>query len=562
MQCANPTSVYVSNSIIYVACADKVLVIGGSAPTVAPARAATPDIMNMMPIYAGAGVAGLALIGLALRWYLSQRTKQEFLDRCATDEDKNILQPLATLMYDYIQVKECGGTLSENLSPEYMRAFKALGLAMQEHNLPIDSVEQLMPIDRDRLYLLIVEQMKAVLLTDASFFSDQTLVAVEIENHASLIAEKIGLKYHSNSIELTVKAHSISPPGSTTISPPLSPTTSQGSVGSPVSVLEHEQKSEVMSDIFLDNVTLNPAELTFGKILGAGSFGRVYQGTWRHSEVAIKELLPECLSPVAVEEFEREAHTMQRLRSPHVIQFYGYCVSPKYCIVMEYMPQGSLFNLLHYSQKPLSWEMRIHIAQDLSKGLEYLHAEKVLHRDIKSQNVLLSENNTVKLTDFGLSKVKMETRSATKGVQSVGTLAWMAPELFARNGVYTFKADIYSLGMTLWELASRDTPFKEAPSPAMISCWVLGGEREEIPADCPQKLSNAITACWAQEPEHRPTATELTEFLYSDARDFAEILPRFRSLQKTASPTATYEGNLHSLPLPPGKKLEFKKVGI
>jgi serine/threonine protein kinase len=455
-------------------------------------------------------------------------------------------------MYDYIQVKECWGTLSENLSPEYMRAFKALGLAMQEHNLPINIVEQLMPMDRDRLYLLIVEQMKAVLLTDASFFSDQTLGAAEIENHASLIAEKIGLKYHSNSIELTVKTHSISPPGSTTISPPLSPALD----------LENEQKTAVISDIFLDNVKLECTELTFGKTLGAGSFGSVYQGTWRHSEVAIKKLLPGRLSAEATAEFEQEAHTMQRLRSPHVIQFYGYCVNPEYCIVMENMPKGSLFNLLHHSKKSLPWEMRIHIAQDISKGLEYLHAEKVLHRDIKSQNVLLSKDNTAKLTDFGLSRIKTETRSATKAVQSVGTLAWMAPELFVRNGVYTFKADIYSLGMTLWELASRETPFKDAPSPDMISCWVLRGEREDIPDDCPKKLSSAITACWAQEPEHRPTAKELTEFLYSDARDFAEILPRFRSLQKTASPTATYEGNLHSVPLPPGKKLEFKKVGM
>jgi sterile alpha motif and leucine zipper-containing kinase AZK len=332
------------------------------------------------------------------------------------------------------------------------------------------------------------------------------------------------------------------------------------------SASEQEQKSAIissphssamMSDISFERAQLEYAELKFGRKLGAGGFGVVYQGTWRFNEVAIKELLPDRLSPEAAEEFEVEAYTMQRLRSPNVVQFYGYCVSPKYCIVMEYMPKGSLFNLLHTPKESLSWEMRIHIAQDISKGLLHLHAENILHRDIKSMNVLLSKVNTAKLTDFGLSKVKMETRSTTKAVQSVGTLAWMAPELFARKGVYTFKSDIYSLGMTLWELASRKVPFKDAASSDLIPGWVSKGEREEIPEDCPENLISAITACWAQEPEDRPTAKELTEFLYSEAREISAILPRFRSLKQTASPTATFEGNFYSLPLPPGKRLEF-----
>jgi serine/threonine protein kinase len=136
----------------------------------------------------------------------------------------------------------------------------------------------------------------------------------------------------------------------------------------------------------------------------------------------------------------------------------------------------------------------------------------------------------------------------------------MAPELFQRKARFTVKSDIYSLGMTLWELASRAIPFQDAGgNDSLIKSWVQEGQREEIPKDCPDKLVSAINACWAAEPDNRPTAQELTEFLYSEARDIAEILPRFRALKQTAPVIETYEDNLYSLPLPPGKKLEFKR---
>src|SRR6185437_8723456 len=98
---------------------------------------------------------------------------------------------------------------------------------------------------------------------------------------------------------------------------------------------------------------------------------------------------------------------------------------------------------------------------DMASGLAYLHSRSILHRDVKSLNVLLDDYGKAKLTDFGLSRTKDETKSkdllSTK--QAVGTIQWMAPELFSRNPNYTQKSDIYSFGMTLWELVARRIPY-------------------------------------------------------------------------------------------------------
>jgi TPR repeat protein len=210
---------------------------------------------------------------------------------------------------------------------------------------------------------------------------------------------------------------------------------------------------------------------------------------------------------------------------------------------MEYMPQGSLFGILHNKKKSIQWETRIKWAQEIACGIVSLHADNILHRDIKSLNVLL-KNDEAKLTDFGLSRVKAETRSTTKASQSVGTLSWMAPELFQRKAKFTFKSDIYSVGMTFWEIASRAIPFQDADNPELIPTWVKEGEREEIPADCPPKFASAIQTCWDALQENRPTSTELAEFLLS-ADEAVTEMPEFLQAHRSAN-LGGYQDNLNS----------------
>lgn len=263
--------------------------------------------------------------------------------------------------------------------------------------------------------------------------------------------------------------------------------------------------------------------LTKNEKIGEGRFGIVYKGTYRFGPAAIKQLQIDNLSPEAEEEFNKEAAIMAQLHHPHIVHFYGYCSVPK-CLVMEYMPKGSLFKVLH-SKEPLDWTIRIRIATEIVSGLAFLHSSNILHRDIKSLNVLLDAQMGAKLTDFGLSKVKNETKSQTTtnktSKDSVGTVQWMAPELFKRRAIYTPKSDIYSLGITLWELASRKIPYAE-DSQGAIPAFVQQGEREDIPSDCPPKLGHLIQQCWSGNPEERPTAEKIAIFMSSDAKTLDE----------------------------------------
>jgi len=155
------------------------------------------------------------------------------------------------------------------------------------------------------------------------------------------------------------------------------------------------------------------------------------------TDVAVNELLLGQLTDDALQEFEAEAQTMKELRHPNIVQFLGYCISPRPCIVMEYMPRGSLHQLLRNRQAEILWDVRMRIALDITRGLAYLHAENIVHRDIKSMNVLLAEGKAC-LADFGLARVKTETQAvSTKSSQAAGTLRWMAPELFSPRAAYS-----------------------------------------------------------------------------------------------------------------------------
>ena len=263
-----------------------------------------------------------------------------------------------------------------------------------------------------------------------------------------------------------------------------------------------------MSDLTVPVTIIPWEEITLGAKLGEGGFGIVYKGTWKHGgEVAIKQIKG-TLGEDAEQEFKAEAGTMAQLNSPYIIRLFGICWEhDKYAMVMELMPNASLYHLLHTKQD-LPWNLRYNIAKDIAYGLRLLHARKTLHRDLKSLNVLLDRDLRAKLTDFGLAKVKTQSKTTSKAAGgSVGTIAWMAPELFNSGfkSKYSEASDVYAYGMTTWELASRATPYQEVADPILIKDGVTKGEREEIPADCPQTFAGLIQSCWDHVPSKRPT---------------------------------------------------------
>jgi serine/threonine protein kinase len=252
--------------------------------------------------------------------------------------------------------------------------------------------------------------------------------------------------------------------------------------------------------------------LQVGKQIGQGGFGEVYLGSWNGREVAIKTLKITNLPAYLAKEFESETKIMAECsQCQQIVRLFAVCMEAEhFAMVMEFAKYGSLYAILHEPSIDLSWHRRYQMAMDIGRGLSYLHDREILHRDLKSLNVLLDENFSAKISDFGLSKLKLETSSMSKTSttqkegSAVGTLRWQAPELFKLKPRHTKASDAYSYGMVLWEIASRQIPFGEANETVIMNC-VKEGEKEEIPEDCPAEYAGLIERTWSLDPEKRPS---------------------------------------------------------
>ena len=160
--------------------------------------------------------------------------------------------------------------------------------------------------------------------------------------------------------------------------------------------------------------TLPSEDFTKEKVLGRGGFGIVYLGKWHEAPVAIKELFVQTISDVFLKMFRDEAQVMAGCHHPNIVPLFGVCVEEgKLALVMEYLEKGSLYGMLRDTEISLTWSRRFTIATDIGKGLTYLHGQNVIHRDLKSLNILIAKDDTAKITDFGLAKIKLETSSKT-----------------------------------------------------------------------------------------------------------------------------------------------------
>jgi len=170
------------------------------------------------------------------------------------------------------------------------------------------------------------------------------------------------------------------------------------------------------------DLSIRPDEFKLVAVLGEGAYGTVYKGEWNHSDVAIKKLKVQKFSAQALEEFKREAEIMFELghASDFIVRLKRICLEAQnYALVMELMPKGSLYDLLHNGQE-LPWSLRYRIALDATYGLQMLHGRNILHRDLKSLNILLNDQLRAKLCDFGLAQIKQET-SSQSSVSAKGT---------------------------------------------------------------------------------------------------------------------------------------------
>uniref|UniRef100_A0A7N0T279 non-specific serine/threonine protein kinase n=1 Tax=Kalanchoe fedtschenkoi TaxID=63787 RepID=A0A7N0T279_KALFE len=281
-------------------------------------------------------------------------------------------------------------------------------------------------------------------------------------------------------------------------------------------------------------------DLIIGEHIGQGSCGSVYHAQWYGSDVAVKVFSRQEYTDDTIFSFRQEVSVMKRLRHPNILLFMGAVTSPQHlAIVTEFLPRGSLFRLLQRNTSKLDWRKRIHMALDIARGMNYLHHcnPPIIHRDLKSSNLLVDRNWTVKVGDFGLSRLKHETYLSTN--TGKGTPQWMAPEVL-RNEPSNEKSDVYSFGVVLWELATEKIPWENLNSMQVIGAVGFMNQRLEIPKDVDPQWASLIESCCHSDQNSRPSFQELLEKL--------KDMQRQSVLQSQATRSASGDGT-HKKPI-------------
>lgn len=263
-------------------------------------------------------------------------------------------------------------------------------------------------------------------------------------------------------------------------------------------------------------VEIDFEELQLQEVIGVGGFGKVYRGFWQKHEVAVKAARqdPDEEPSVILENVRQEAKLFWLLKHENIVQLEGVCLKmPNMCLVMEYARGGSLNRVL--SGRKIRPDVLVDWAIQIARGMDYLHNKapvSLIHRDLKSSNVLLSEPienddlqyKTLKITDFGLAR---EVYKTTR-MSAAGTYAWMAPEVIKKS-TFSKASDVWSYGVLLWELLTGETPYKGIDALAVAYGVAVNKLTLPIPSTCPQPWRCLMEACWSSDSHCRPGFAEI-----------------------------------------------------
>nr|XP_014431627.1 kinase suppressor of Ras 2 [Pelodiscus sinensis] len=277
------------------------------------------------------------------------------------------------------------------------------------------------------------------------------------------------------------------------------------------------------TSIFLQEWDIPFEQLEIGELIGKGRFGQVFHGRW-HGEVAIRLIDIERDNEDQLKAFKREVMAYRQTRHENVVLFMGACMSPPHLAIITSVCKGrTLYSVVRDAKIVLDVNKTRQIAQEIVKGMGYLHAKGILHKDLKSKNIFY-DNGKVVITDFGLFRISgvLQTgrRENRLWVQN-GWLCHLAPEIIRQLSPDTEEdklpfskpSDVFALGTIWYELHAREWPFKTQPAEAII--WQVGrGMKPNLSQiGMGKEISDILLFCWAYEQEERPTFTKLMEML-------------------------------------------------
>lgn len=300
-------------------------------------------------------------------------------------------------------------------------------------------------------------------------------------------------------------------------------------VSSPTSPIDIP-KQQVLETIIENQWEIPYSDLEFLELIGSGMYGEVYRGRLWGTDVAIKKLKETDAetNDQVLSDLKKEVKILSELRHPNVVLYIGACTkAPNICIVTEWCSNGNLHELLHNSEAHLDVQSITQLAMGIAQGMNYLHSleRKIIHRDLKSHNLLISDNLTVKVADFGLShkrrkaeKEFLMTDSPAGHYGILGTPEWMAPEVMTGNA-YSEKIDVYSYGIVLTELLTRQMPFRDQYTiqsyTDVLDAVLDDGAMPTIPEWSGTHMKSLITRCLSRNPAERPSFMQIINHIRS-----------------------------------------------
>ncbi|KAM9442705.1 kinase suppressor of Ras 1-like isoform 1-T1 [Salvelinus alpinus] len=281
------------------------------------------------------------------------------------------------------------------------------------------------------------------------------------------------------------------------------------------------------TSVYLQEWDIPYEQLELGELIGKGRWGKVHKGRW-HGEVAIRLLEIDGNNQDHLKLFKKEVMNYRQTRHENVVLFMGACMAPPHLAIITSFCKGrTLFSVVRDAKNTLDINKTRQIAQEIVKGMGYLHAKGIVHKDLKSKNVFYDTNKVV-ITDFGLfgmSGVVQEYHKRRENELRLphGWIYYLAPEIVRRMGTgnhedrlpFSNAADVYAFGTIWYELQARGWPLTNQPAEATI--WQVGSgegiKKVLAKVSLGKEVTEILSACWSFKPKERPSFTQLTDML-------------------------------------------------